>query len=39
MIDGLSDHLRRGLSLPAVFKTFLEKLEHQILRITEILEP
>ena len=27
LIDGLSDNLRRGLQLPVMFKTFLEKLE------------
>lgn len=27
LIDGLSDNLRRGLQLPSMFKTFLEKLE------------
>jgi hypothetical protein len=39
LIDGLSDNLRRGQQLPVMFKTFLEKLESQILKITEVLEP
>ena len=39
LIDGLSDNLRRGLQLPTMFKTFLEKLEQQIVKITQVLEP
>ena len=27
LIDGLSENLRKGLQLPTMFKTFLEKLE------------
>ena len=39
LIDGLSDNLRNGVMLPPMFKQFVEKLEQQILKISEIISP